>query len=102
MQSKQMKKINKMKQNLRDLWDKTKRSNICVNRVPEGEEKKYEIEKLLEVIMDKMVPNLAKDEHRFKKPGEQNILKSMTRHNNQIVENTRHRKIPKEHLEKNN
>lgn len=51
-----MKKINKMKQNLRDLWDKTKRSNICVNRVPEGEEKKYEIEKLLEVIMAKMVP----------------------------------------------
>lgn len=71
MQSRQIKKTNKRKQDLRDLWNKTKRSNICVNRVPEGEEKKYEIEKLLEVIMVKMVPSLVKDIHRFKKPGEE-------------------------------
>lgn len=71
MQSKQIKKI---KQNPRDLSDKTKRSNICVNRVPEGEE--YEIEKLLEVIMAKMVPNLAKDKHRFKKLGEEQTIYS--------------------------
>lgn len=41
-------------QNFRGLWDKTKRSNICVNRVPEGEEKKYDLEKSSEEIMVKI------------------------------------------------
>ena len=37
--------MKKKEQSHRDLWDYNKRSNICVIRFPEGEEKKNRTEK---------------------------------------------------------
>ena len=46
---------------LRSLWDISKRSNIRITGVPEGEEEEQEIENLLEKIMEENVPNLVKE-----------------------------------------
>ena len=46
---------------LRRLWDISKRSNIWIVGVPEGEEEKHEIKNLLEKIMRENFPNLAKE-----------------------------------------
>lgn len=47
-QSKQQKKFVKIESSLRDLWDDTKKSNIHVTGVQEGEEKEYHVEKISE------------------------------------------------------
>ena len=44
------KRIQKSKDRLRSLWDKCKHTNIEIIEVPEGEEKKQEIENLFEKI----------------------------------------------------
>ena len=46
---------------LRSLWDISKRSNIRITGVSEGEEEEQEIENLLEKIMEENVPNLVKE-----------------------------------------
>lgn len=43
------------------LWDDNKRSNICVIKVPRGEEKEARTGKLFEEIMAENSPNLARD-----------------------------------------
>lgn len=46
---------------LKDLWENTKRSNIDVTGVAEGEEKECSDEKITEEILTGNFPNLAKD-----------------------------------------
>lgn len=41
---------------LRDLWDRNKRSNIHVTRVPKGEEREDKNEKVLKEIMTENFP----------------------------------------------
>ena len=53
-------RIQKSEENLTDLWDNLKRSNIQIIGVPEGEEQQQEIENLFEQIMKENFPNLAK------------------------------------------
>lgn len=43
------------------LWDSAKRSNVHVIRIPGGEEKKCEAEKVFKEIMSKNLPNFVKD-----------------------------------------
>ena len=54
-------RIQKNKERHRNLRDNFKCSNIPIIRVPEGEEERQEIEKLLEQIMKDNFPNLAKE-----------------------------------------
>ena len=49
------------KQNIMNLQDIFKRSNIQIIRVPEGEEEEQETENLFEKIMKENFPNLAKE-----------------------------------------
>ena len=53
--------IQKNEDRLRNIWDNSKRSNIWITEVPEGEEEEQEIEYLFEQIMKKNFPNLAKE-----------------------------------------
>ena len=48
-------------ENLTNLWDNLKCSNIRIIGVPEGEEEDQEIENLFEQIMKESFPTLAKD-----------------------------------------
>ena len=51
----------KNEEELRDLWDNFKCSNIWITVVPVGGEQKQEIENLFEQIMKENVPILAKE-----------------------------------------
>ena len=53
-------RIQKNVESIRRLWDNSKRANIWVIGVPEGEEEEQEIENLFEIIM-KGFPNLAEE-----------------------------------------
>ena len=51
----------KNEERLRNLQDISKRSNIQIIGVPEGEEEEQQIENLFEQIMKENFPNMAKD-----------------------------------------
>ena len=50
----------KRKDRLRDLWD-IKHTNICIIRVPEGEEREKGPEKIFEEIIAENFPNVGKE-----------------------------------------
>ena len=50
----------KRKDSLRDLWD-IKHTNICIIRVPEGEEREKGPEKIFEEIIAENFPNVGKE-----------------------------------------
>ena len=54
-------RIQKNEERLRNLWDNFEHFNIQIIGVPEGEEQEQEIEKLLEQILNKNFPNLARE-----------------------------------------
>ena len=51
---------------LRDLWDNIKRTNIRIIGVPEEEEKKKEYERIFEEIVVENFPNMEKEIVRSK------------------------------------
>ena len=55
------KRIQKYEENLRNLQDNFKHSNIRIIGVPEGEEEEQETENLFENIMKENFPNVAKE-----------------------------------------
>ena len=55
------KRMKGIEDNLRDLWDNTKRTNIRIIGVPEEEEKKKGSEKIFEEIIVKNFPNMGKE-----------------------------------------
>ena len=55
--SKRMKRID---DSLRDLWDNTEHTNIPITGVPEEEEKKKGTEKIFEEIIVENFPNMGK------------------------------------------
>ena len=55
------KRIRRIEDSLRDLWDKTKRTNIRIIGVPEEEEKKKGTEKIFEEIIVENFPNMGKE-----------------------------------------
>ena len=55
------KRMKRIEDNLRDLWDNTKRTNIQIIGVPEEEEKKKGSEKIFEEIIVENFPNVGKE-----------------------------------------
>ena len=55
------KRMKRIEDSLRDLWDNIKRTNIQIIGVPEEEEKKKESEKIFEEIIVKNFPNMGKE-----------------------------------------
>ena len=55
------KRMKRIEDSLRDLWDNIKCTNIRIIRVPEEEEKKKGIEKILEEIIVENFPNMGKE-----------------------------------------
>ena len=54
------KRMKRIEDNLRDLWDNTKRTNIQIIRVPE-EQKNKGTEKIFEEIIVENFPNMGKE-----------------------------------------
>ena len=55
------KRMKRIEDNLRDLWNNTKRTNIRIIGVAEEEEKKNRSEKIFEEIIAKNFPNMGKE-----------------------------------------
>ena len=55
------KRMKRIEDNLRDLWENIKRTNIRIIGVPEEEEKKKGTEKILEEIILKNFTNIGKE-----------------------------------------
>ena len=55
------KRMKRIEDNLRDLWDNTKCTNIRIIGVPEEEEKKKGSEKIFEEILVEKFPNMGKE-----------------------------------------
>ena len=53
--------MKRIEDNLRDLWEKNKRTNIRIIGVPEEEEKKKGSEKIFEEIIVENFPNMGKE-----------------------------------------
>ena len=53
--------MKRIEDNLRDLWDNIKRTNVQIIGVPEGEEKKKGSAKIFEKIIVKNFPNMGKE-----------------------------------------
>ena len=55
------KRMKRIEDSLRDLWDNIKRTNIRIIGVPEEEEKKKGTEKIFEEIIVENFPNMGKE-----------------------------------------
>ena len=55
------KRMKRIEDNLRDLWDNTKCTNIQIIGVPEEEEKKKVSEKIYEEIIVENIPTMGKE-----------------------------------------
>ena len=55
------KRMKRIEDSLRDLWDNIKHTNIRIIGVPEEEEKKKRTEKILAEITVKNFPNMGKE-----------------------------------------
>ena len=55
------KRMKRIEDSLRDLWDNIKRTNIRIIGVPEEEEKKKGTDKIFEEIIVENVPNMGKE-----------------------------------------
>ena len=56
-----VKRKERIEDNLRDLWDNIKCTNIRIIGIPEEEEKKKEYEKIFEEIIVEIFPNMGKE-----------------------------------------
>ena len=56
-----VKRMKKAEDNLRDLWDHIKWTNIQIIGVPEKEEEKKGYEKIFEEIIVEIFPNMEKE-----------------------------------------
>ena len=55
------KRVKRVENSLRDLWDNIKRTNILIIGVPEEEEKKKGTEKIFDEIIVENFPNIGKE-----------------------------------------
>ena len=60
-EEKKEKQILKNEDSLRDFWDNIKHTNICIIRVPEGEDREKGTENILEDIIAEDFPNLGEE-----------------------------------------
>ena len=61
---------------LRDLWDISKQTNICIIGIPEGEEREKEAESLFKEIMAENFSNLG-EERDIQIQEDQRVLNKM-------------------------
>ena len=59
--------MKQIENNLRDLWDNIKHTNICIIRVPEGAEKEKGPKKIFEDIIAEKFPNMRKETLKSRK-----------------------------------
>ena len=55
------KRMKRIEDSLRDLWDNIKCTNNCITEVPEGEEREKGPEKLFEEVIPENFPNMGKE-----------------------------------------
>ena len=60
-EQKKEKRMKRIEDSFRDLWDNTKRTNICIIGVPERGEREKGPEKILEEIIVENFPNMGKE-----------------------------------------
>ena len=60
-EQKKEKRMKRIEDSLRDLWDNIKRTNIQIIGVPEEEKKKKGTEKIFEEIIVENFPNMGKE-----------------------------------------
>ena len=60
-EQKREKRLKKNEENLRELWDNVKRTNIRIIGVPEGEEREKGTEKIFQEIIAKNFPNMERE-----------------------------------------
>ena len=85
MEQSKEKRMKTNEDSLRDLWDNIKRNNICIIRVPEGEEREKGPEKMFEEIIFENFPNMGKEiatqvQEAQRVPGRINPRRNMPRH----------------------
>ena len=68
---------------LRELWDNVKCTNICIIKVPEGEEREKETEKIFQEIIAENFPNMGKKPLTLIQEGQQVPYKINPRRNTQ-------------------
>ena len=79
------KRMKRIEDSLRDLWDNNKHTNIRIIGVLEEEEKKKETEKIFEEIIVENFPNMGKEivsqiQEAQRVPYRKNPRRSMPRH----------------------
>ena len=67
------KRMKRIEDSLRDLWDKIIHNNIWIIRVPEEEQKKKGIEKIFEEIIVENFPNMRTEIVKCRKHRESHI-----------------------------
>ena len=60
-EQKREKRLKTNEENLRELWDDVKCTNICITWVPEGEEREKGTEKIFQEIIAENFPNMGKE-----------------------------------------
>ena len=60
-EQKKEKRMKRIEDSLRDLWDNIKHTNIRIIRVPEEEEKKKGTEKIIKEIIVENFPNMGRE-----------------------------------------
>ena len=86
------KRMKRIEDSLRDLWDNIKLTNICIIGVPEGEEREKGPEKIFEEIIVENFPNMGKEistqvQEVQRVPGRINPRRNTKTHSNQIDKN---------------
>ena len=74
------KRMKRIVDSLRDLWDNIKRTNIRIIGVPKEEEKKKGTEKIFEEIIVGNFPNMGKEIVKSRKHRESHTDKSKEKH----------------------
>ena len=79
------KRMKRIEDSLRDLWDNIKRTNIRIIGVPEEEEEKKGTEKIFEEIIVENFPNMGKEivtqlQEAQRVPGRTNPRRNISRH----------------------
>ena len=77
--------MNRNEDNLRDLWDNTKHTNIHIIGVPEGEEREKGPKKIFEEIIVENFPNIGEEiatqvQEAERVPGRINLRRNTPKH----------------------
>ena len=60
-EQKREKRFKRNEDSLREPWGNVKHTNICITRVPEGEEREKGTEKIFQEIIAENFPNMGKE-----------------------------------------